>query len=441
METPSPSTGQAVEPRAAATVVLLRGGPAGLEVLLTQRPATMAFAADVHVFPGGALDPGDADGRRTGRERATSAAAIAAIRELFEETGVLLADGSPAPAALRSARDDLLAGRHAFADVVSRLGLSLRPDRLAPLSRWVTPRTFPRRFDTRFFVAELPRGAEPSFVGDEVVGHRWLRPVDALRAMADGEIRLWPPTSTTLQQLEHARSFAEIVERLAPDGGTDAPVEPPAVEVVVGDAVVRIACASGGAVPGQRVNAWLLGRRELVLVDPGDPGEAATDAILAAAAARGRIVAIVLTHADPDHAAGVESVRTIAGRVPVFAGRGAGRALPFAVRELPDGAGVDVGDEPLVALATPGHRVDHLLLHLPARRAAVSGDLVGEQASRSIPGASDVHAWAESLHRLEALDAGLLLPGHGQPPGDAKVAIRLARERLSRSGARPTGSG
>ena len=85
-----------------------------------------------------------------------------------------------------------------------------------PLSRWVTPVPSPRRFDTRFFAAMLPDGIEPTFEGDEVAAHAWLRPTDALAAMADGRLVLWLPTSTTLQQLEYVTSLDEIRERLAP---------------------------------------------------------------------------------------------------------------------------------------------------------------------------------------------------------------------------------
>ena len=144
------------------------------------------------------------------------AAHVAAIRELFEEAGVLLAE-TPAPEGrISEARSGLLRGEVGLPEVAAALDLRLRTDLLVPLSRWVTPVGFPRRFDARFFAASLPEGVEPTFEGGEVVGYRWLRPTDALTAMADGRLGMWLPTSTTLQQLEHATSIDEIRDRLAP---------------------------------------------------------------------------------------------------------------------------------------------------------------------------------------------------------------------------------
>src|SRR5262245_32736044 len=193
----------------------------------------MAFAPDVHVFPGGRVDAADADPSLAARSVVTAieaaealggdlepaaalAAHITAIRELFEEAGVLLAETAAPGDRVAAARSALLAGTAGFPDVADELDLRLRTDRLIPLSRWVTPPTLPRRFDARFFVAELPEGVEPSFEGDEVAASAWLRPGDAITAMAQGTLPMWLPTSTTLQQLEHATSVSQVHERLSP---------------------------------------------------------------------------------------------------------------------------------------------------------------------------------------------------------------------------------
>ncbi|HEX5149655.1 MAG TPA: hypothetical protein VFW02_11275, partial [Candidatus Limnocylindrales bacterium] len=233
-------------PIPAATVVLVRPGKAGPEVLLTRRPASMTFAPDMHVFPGGRVDPGDADQALFARSVLTPreaahrlgddlppdealAAHVAAIRELVEEAGVLLADvadegqpppdspGAPLPrGSLNAARSALVGGDATFAAIAAELGLRLRTDLLVPLSRWVTPPTMPRRFDARFFAAELPAGARVTFEGDEVADHTWLAPAVALRAMASGEFGMWVPTCATLQQLEHAGSVGQMRDRLSP---------------------------------------------------------------------------------------------------------------------------------------------------------------------------------------------------------------------------------
>lgn len=407
-------------PRPAATVVLLRPGPTGLEVLLTHRPTTMAFAADMHVFPGGAVDLADTE---LGAERAFE---IAAVRELFEEAGVLLAEprgAAPDSEELTAARAALLDGSATIGQVAERLGLNLRTDLLAPLSRWVTPPFVERRFDVQFFAAQLAPDAEPSFVGDEVLAHRWLTPAAALEAKAAGEIGLWVPTSVTLQQLAHVRDFAEIAERLAP--GATAP--PRIVEEAPG--VTRLTLSEAGGVTGQTVNAWVAGEKALLVVDPGDPSGAAVEAILGVARARGgRIAAIVLTSAEPDHAAGAESLAGMI-EVPVYAGPGAGRVLSFEVVELGDGAKIPGTDAAVTVVEAPGPRADQIAL-VAGDGFGFVGDLVGPGPSRAIVGPPDVPAWVASLDRLVGLGVSRLFPGHGDPLPEPGRAIEQRRNEL-----------
>jgi glyoxylase-like metal-dependent hydrolase (beta-lactamase superfamily II)/8-oxo-dGTP pyrophosphatase MutT (NUDIX family) len=389
----------------------------------------MAFAADMHVFPGGRLDAGDSDVGLVVRSALDAHAAamelggdlepavavslhIAALRELFEEAGVLLAEGPGgrvAPRSVSLARTALVGGDASFAQVAHDLDLRLRTDLLTPLSRWVTPPTMPRRFDARFFAAELPPGARVSFEGDEVAGHAWLTPAAGIEAMADGRLAMWLPTSTTLQQLEHARSFEDIRARLSPGQLGEIEVDEVSPEVT------RIVMPAGGGVAGQPVCAYLVGRRRFVLVDPGDPTGPALDRAFEIAAVRGgAIEAVALTHVDPDHAAGAEAVAERVG-VPVLTGPGGGRPLPYAVRELADLEPVDAGDVALRAVPTPGPRPDHTAYLADDGAFVLTGDLDGERGARSIPAPADAPAWASSLERLATLaPAARRLPGH--PP-------------------------
>ena len=403
-----------VEPRPAATVVLLRPGAGGMEVLLTRRPASMAFAGDLFVFPGGRVDDADSDPRIVARSLGGAAPEVAAVRELFEEAGVLLAEsalgGALDEADTIAARRDLLDGTATIADVSERLELRLRTDLLARIGHWTTPPIMPRRFDTLFFAAELPAGATPTFVSDEVVEHRWLTPAAALAAMATGEIGMWVPTSTTLQQLRWADDLAAIRSRIAPG-----PVAAPRV-VVEEPEVTRIVMSGAGAVPGQTVNTYLVGRRELVAVDPGDPSDAGADALLMAAAGRGgTIVAIALTHAEPDHAAGAEGL-ALRLDIPIHAGPGAGRELSYQVRELRDGERLPAGDVPIDVIETPGPRPDHVAFALEGG-VLITGELVGPRADQSILPPADAEAWAASLTRLSRRGPSRLFPGHGEPVG------------------------
>ncbi|MFL5775982.1 MAG: MBL fold metallo-hydrolase [Chloroflexota bacterium] len=402
-----------VEPRSAATVVLLRPGPGRPEILLTKRPSTMSFAGDVFVFPGGRVDDGDTDPGLGG-----SPFAVAAIREVFEEAGVLLAErtsgASIDPAELAGARRALVFEETTLPAVVAALELNLRSDLLTPIARWTTPPIMPRRFDTWFFVAELPRGVEPTFITEEVAEHRWLTARAALDAMAAGELSMWVPTAATLQQLAHATGIDEIRDRIVP-GDVPAPR-------VIGErpGLTRITFGSAGAVPGQTVNGYLVGRGETVIVDPGDPSDEAADAILAAVAADGsRLVTIALTHTDPDHAAGAEAL-ALRLHVPILAGPGAGRDVPYVVRELADGERIAVGDAVLEVIATPGPRPDHTAFAVRSTGgenglAILAGDVVGGRADRAILGPADEAAWTMSRDRLRRLGRARLYPGHGEP--------------------------
>jgi glyoxylase-like metal-dependent hydrolase (beta-lactamase superfamily II)/8-oxo-dGTP pyrophosphatase MutT (NUDIX family) len=420
-------TAHTPEPHPAATVVLLRPVARGLEALLTHRPATMAFAPDVHVFPGGRVDPADADPRWAGRSAITPDAAaaalggdldpdvalaafVAAIRESFEEVGILLGDHRPG-SDLASARRTLLRDAAAFPAIAEALDLRLWTDRLVPLSRWVTPPTLERRFDARFFAAEAPADAQATLVGDEVQAHAWHRPVDALESMARGEFGMWLPTSTTLEQLEYARSFGEVRARSAPGRLGEVVVEE------IDRDVVSIEMPAGGGVAGQPVNAYLVGRSSFVLVDPGDPtGPGLARAVDEAERRGGRIAGVALTHADPDHAAGAEALREQLG-IEVYGGPGGGRHLPYPLVEVADGQQIDVGDVPLAVVATPGPRPDHVAFVVGGGRVVVAGDLDGRRGLRSIHGPPDEAAWARSVARLRSFAPGARwLAGH--PPID-----------------------
>lgn len=392
---------------------MLRPGAEGPEILLTQRPSSMAFAGDLFVFPGGRVDDSDGDERY-----GAAPFEVAAIRELFEEAGVLLAEqragGAPNAAALTGAHRALVFGETTFPAVVDALGLRLRADLLAPISRWTTPPMMPRRFDTRFFAAELPAGAEPTFLTEEVVTHRWLTPRAALDAMAEGELAMWVPTSATLQQLEFATGIDQIRRSVVPG---DAPAPR-----VVGErpGLTRIVLGSAGAVPGQTVNCYLVGDDEMIVVDPGDPSDDAADAILGAASnGGGRLVAIALSHAAPDHAAGAEAL-ALRLELPILAGPGAGHDLPYLVRELADGERIGAGGTELEVVATPGPRPDHIafVLRSPGGRPVdvLAGDIVGGRADRSIlarPDEAATAATAASRERLGSIGPARLHPGHG----------------------------
>ena len=363
----------------------------------------MAFAPDMFVFPGGRVDDTDGEPALLARgDPGTTPAEVAAIRELFEEAGVLLAVGGSASDRV-VARVALVRGETTFPALAESLDLRLATASLVPLSRWITPPSMARRFDARFFAAAIPADAAVTYESDEVVDDVWIRPVEALEAMAEGRLAMWLPTSSTLQQLEHVGSMEEIRERLAPGPPGEVLVEELAPDVV------RIEMPSGGGVDGQPVNAYLVGRSSIVLVDPGDPTGPGLDRALAEAARRGgSIEAICLTQASPDHAGGAEALCERLG-VPVFVGPGGGRHLPYPTTEVGEGGAVG----PLVAVLTPGLRPDHLAFVATGGALVLSGDLDGVRGARSIPGPTDDAVLEESVRRLRAMAPGARwLGGH-----------------------------
>jgi 8-oxo-dGTP pyrophosphatase MutT (NUDIX family) len=212
-------------PRAAATVVLLRDGPDGLEAYLQRRPMGMGFAGGVWVFPGGRVDAADRDpGADAGWAGPSPAAwaerlgmgvddarghVVAVCRETLEEAGLLLATPSPGAAELAEARRELLAGSARFGELLERLGVRLDTGRLRYWAWWLTPEGEPRRYDTRFFVAGLPEDAAVTAHLAEAERERWLPPA---AAAADQGLPMLPPTRYTLRDLG---SFATVAEALA----------------------------------------------------------------------------------------------------------------------------------------------------------------------------------------------------------------------------------
>ena len=221
------------EPRNAATVVLLRPGATGSEVYLLQRQTSMAFAGGMCVFPGGGVDPRDFDSsvawagpdaatwaHRLGTDEATAHALVcAAVRETFEESGVLLAGPSADAVVADTTTDDWEADRVALegrelslTEFLNRRGLVLRSDLLGAWAGWLTPVFEPRRYRTWFFVADLPEGQRTRDVSTESSEVTWLPARDAVAAVDEDRIFMLPPTYLTcLEVAEYADPDAVLV--------------------------------------------------------------------------------------------------------------------------------------------------------------------------------------------------------------------------------------
>lgn len=187
-------------PDPAATVILLRGGDDGFEVLMVQRNAMGVFGSMV-VFPGGRVD--DCDLRNGHAAADDESHRLAGVRELAEEAGILLT-GAGAIAAPQLKGSDLY-------DWVENSGLELATPDLTLVSRWVTPELSPRRFDTRFYLAVVDSAPEVVIDGDELIGHLWVQPKDALRRHDAGELHMILPTLAHLRWLARRSSTSDAV--------------------------------------------------------------------------------------------------------------------------------------------------------------------------------------------------------------------------------------
>ncbi|KUN24017.1 NUDIX hydrolase [Streptomyces antibioticus] len=226
-----------VVPKRAATVMLLKDTAAGPAVHMLRRRASMAFAGGAYAYPGGGVDPRDDDHRIrwAGPTRAwwsrrlavteTEAQAIvcAAVRETYEEAGVLLAGETPdsvvgdtTGADWEADRAALVARDLSFAEFLERRGLVLRSDLLGAWTRWITPEFESRRYDTWFFVAALPAGQRTRNASTEADRTVWIAPAEAASAYDKGELLMMPPTIATLRQLTGYSAAAEALAA-APD--------------------------------------------------------------------------------------------------------------------------------------------------------------------------------------------------------------------------------
>lgn len=479
--------------RPAATVLLLRDAPDGLEVLMTRRSPQASFAPGVYVFPGGGVDADDATAHHQARRRATQSdarltQAIAAIREAFEELGVLLAwraDGTAATAA-----DAQALQRHEplFPQLAAH-GLALAADAVFVLAHWTTDRDLPKRFDVPFLVARMPEGQTPVADDAEQFDPVWISPQQARARHAAGDFDMIFPTLRTLERLQ---AYATVDAVLADCARTDEPLwascpragwlkgkearymehEAPYGELalVCPDGqlqhtldwqsarpvpllknVQRLTAPNASIMTGPGTNSYLVGdaRTGYIVIDPGPNLPAHIQRLFDATG--GDIRAIVCTHSHADHAPGAKPLQALCdGRPPILGLPSQPTARPNS-GFTPDRALQDQELLTLNALApegeithtlqvlhTPGHAANHLCLLLREDGLLFSGDHILNGSTTMVdPPDGDMTAYLDSLDRLDAAcvagDVRFILPAHGHVLGQAHAAIaQLKHHRLAR---------
>jgi glyoxylase-like metal-dependent hydrolase (beta-lactamase superfamily II)/8-oxo-dGTP pyrophosphatase MutT (NUDIX family) len=470
----APAAGRTARP--AATLVVVRSAPAGMEVLLLLRAERGDHNSGAWVFPGGLVDAPDRDWHAccTGLDDSAASAQlalphggldyhVAVLRECFEECGLLFAvdaqgrtPGADATAALQHWRGPLHRGELTLGDFCRETGLCLAVDRLVYLSHWLTPLARAKRFDTRFFIAEAPEGQVALHDGAEMTAHVWLRPADAL---AQGNaLKLMGPTRATLQTLlpfdsaaaamQWARSPREI-PRIFPRMATGAQGERPVMEndhawaevghldphghgtarydieperpLRLSPRVIRVTANNGSVMTGPGTNTYLVGggdRNEWAVIDPGPLDAAHVQAIVDAAPGPVRWIFVTHTHKDHSPAAVLLKARSgaqLLGRLPEHAKWQDASFVPDRV--LAGGERIALDGSTLRVIHTPGHASNHLCYLLEEEKTLFTGDHVMQSSTVVInPPDGDMAAYLASLRALaseEGDSLDWLAPGHG----------------------------
>ncbi len=423
---------------AAATVLLARA-PGSHELFVVRRAMALRFFGGFHAFPGGKIARTDFD--LAGSSEPLAAQKTGAVRELFEETGVLLARDSDGNfpnngATLAQLRGELNAGHISFADVLERLHITIRLDDLAYAGSLVTPAFTPVRFDTAFFVATLPANQAAEVEPGELDAGEWLSAEAILQEWTAGRWLVSPPSVALLQTIR-GYPVEQLPARARPLMEAQAAGSLP--DIWFNPGVLMLPLFSDGLPPSTHTNAYLVGTDVLYLLDPGasDPAEQQRlfEALDRQQAASGkRLTAVVLTHQHPDHIAAA-TVCAHRYHVPILGHPLTAQILKGKVEvegTLHDGSQLDLGRSPdgsgpwhLQAIHTPGHAAGHLTFYEPHYQLLFVGDMISMLSSVIIaPPDGDLAVYLDSLRLLQKYPARLLLPAHGAP--SSRPAMVLA---------------
>ena len=444
-----------VQPKDAAAVILLRHNtdPNNPEVFLVKRSPKLVFLGGFYAFPGGQIEPkdGEAPIQNCGDDRERAAMISCAAREMFEETGLLLARGAETltTGQRSSLLDDLESKRMTWPELMRHYGLHIDADDFTFVGRWVTPPFAPRRFDTWFFLINCPAKQEPHVTGDaELASGEWISARQAYEKWEQDQILAAPPVLHSLKTLAGGLTD-DLVERFLSVPEAHRQVTQ---RMEFRQNYICFPVRTPTKPPATHTNTYLIyTSREILIIDPGSPYEEEQRALANCVddlIAAGRTVReVALTHVHPDHVAGVNVLNDHlqskhGSRVPVAAHRLTAESLKhqFAVdRHIEDNEVLSLAGEPAIslqALFTPGHARGHLCFYDEPRGVLISGDnVVGFGSVLIDPADGNMTEYLDSLRRMRSLaNVTVLLPGHGPAVAnpydkiDQYIEHRLERE-------------
>ena len=491
--------------RPAATIILARDTAQGMEVFMMRRSSNLVFMSGAYVFPGGRLDDSDQPQHWSAHELAIDDAAaslalavernglafwIAAIRECFEESGLLLGyndrgeilsvDDDEQVGRFAELRRQLNAGAITFPAICREHDIRLAVDRMAYFSHWVTPPNEKRRYDTRFFAAVAPPQQTGSHDDGETTDNTWIRPQEALDRFKRGEFALVFPTIKTLERLAqfkdtaalmaHTRALPSVppihphpamardgsrlrlipgdhayaeVGKLDPQGTGNASADiTPGNAVHLSPTVRRITAPNPGMMTGPGTNSYVIGRSDLgdagdfAVIDPGPDIAEHVDALIAATG--GRIRWLLATHTHRDHSPAAALIKARVPKVEFI-----GRPPPKEERQdqsfqpdrvVADGDRITVAGCSIRVIHTPGHASNQCCYLLEDEKILFTGDHIMQGSTVVIiPPDGNMAVYMAALRKLQVEDLEWLAPGHGFLIGNPQLAIeRLIVHRIGR---------
>ena len=435
-------------PKDAAAVILLRKAKPheqstnsreiAEQIFWVRRSERLSFLGGFYAFPGGQRDETDAATPVANAPDAEACAMIAcAARELFEELGVLVARGAETltKGQRASLLDDLTSSRMTFPELLSHYDLHLDARDFTFTGRWVTPPFSPRRFDTWFFLVECPIKQEPYVVEGELESGEWTSAAGAYARWQRSEVLCAPPVLHALHTLAGGLTDDLIARFLSVPQAHGEPVR----RIEFRPGFICFPLRTPTKPPATHTNCYIIGGRDLTIIDPASPDEGEQKALAACIddlLAEGRNVhAIILTHLHPDHIGGanalINHLKKRGISVPVAAHHLTAEALRDFVkveRFIEDDETIELEGEPhlaLRALHTPGHARGHLCFYEERTGALVTGDMIVGLGSVLIdPPEGNMCDYLNSLERLRALPHLTVLFGaHGPAIGSARAKI------------------